>query len=180
MVGAVVAFSVFSMRATVLASWEHRDNPDIYKGDVAVRDYGEVPRELLVYAHTSGDIPAPVKEIEKAAAQLDDLRIVFRSSSTAPTASRGRGRGIPRDSKFKNVTYTSIDSEIHAAAGGDHLRQHCGALRTCSSSVNPTTRAFRITRRWFPEEYRGVDGDVLYAGLFRRFRSRPASSSTTG
>ena len=157
MVGAVVAFSVFSMRATVLASWGHRDNPDIYKGDVAVRDYGEVPRELLVYTQTSGDIPVLVKEIEKAAAQLDDpksIPIVIDSSDgfTWPWA------WYLRDSKFKNVTYTSIEPGYTPPPGAIIFASTAGAtnLQQLGESYNEGIPYHH--RRWFPEEYRGVDG----------------------
>jgi uncharacterized protein (TIGR03663 family) len=57
-VAAIAALGVFTVRATYLSSWGHPDNPFVGNpGDVATRDYGEVPVELLVYTQTSGDIP---------------------------------------------------------------------------------------------------------------------------
>ncbi len=166
MVGFVAAMTVFTMRATVLASWGHPNN--IYTGEVATRDYGEVPIELLVYTQTSGDIPVLVKEIEKAAresGQGENIPIVIDSADgfTWPWA------WYLRDSKFKNVTYTTIDAPYTPPAGAIVFATRDAATQVQTGDLYNEGIPYHH-RRWFPEEYRGKDGKYttqdFYSDLF--------------
>jgi hypothetical protein len=166
LVAAVAAFAVFSMRATVLSSWGHPNNP--YKGEVATRDYGEVPIELLVYTQTSGDIPVLIKEVEKAAAGLDDpeqIPIVVDSADgfTWPWA------WYLRDSKFKNVQFTTIEEGYTPPPGAIIFASSPGAaiIQGSPAAAGYNEGIPYHHRRWFPEEYRGKDGSYSTQDFFK-------------
>ncbi len=116
--GFVAAFSVFTLRAGVLASWGHPDNP--YKSELASRDYGEVPDELLVYTQTSGDIPVlrdkidAVREGDRQGPETAARRRLHRRLHVAvgvvPARLQGRGLHDHRP-------------ELRAAAGRDRARR---------------------------------------------------------
>ena len=163
LVGVVAAFSVFTLRATVLASWGHPNNP--YKGDVAKRDYGEVPIELLVYTQTSGDIPVLVKEIERAgkeSGQGKNIPIVIDSADgfTWPWA------WYVRDSKFKNVTFATIDDGYTPPQGAILFISQQNASKVVLGDAYNEGIPYHH-RRWFPEEYRGKDGKYSTQDFFK-------------
>jgi predicted membrane-bound mannosyltransferase/DNA-binding beta-propeller fold protein YncE len=162
LVGLVAAFSIFTLRATILSSWGHPNNP--YKGDVAKRDYGEVPIELLVYTQTSGDIPVLVKEVERAAresGQGANIPIVVDSTDgfTWPWA------WYLRDSRFKNVTYTTISAGYTPPPGAIlFVAQSNAANVQLGDAYGPGIPYHH--RRWFPEEYRGKEGKYSTQDFF--------------
>lgn len=163
MVGFVAALSVFSLRAAVLASWGHPNNP--YVGDVASRDYGEVPIELLVYTQTSGDIPALVKEVEKAAresGQGKNIPIVVDSADgfTWPWA------WYLRDSKFKQVTYLEITEPYTPPPGAIVFVSRTAAPQLKLGDGYNEGIPYHH-RRWFPEEYRGKDGQYTTQDFYK-------------
>jgi len=159
MVAAVVAFSVFTIRAGRLAAWGHPNNPFVGQpGDVATRDYGEVPTELLVYTQTSGDIPELRDRIAAYARETGlgyNQPIVVddgKDSFTWPWA------WYLRD--YKSVAYAQYDANYEPAAGAILLVSQGNA-----ANVNPLGYAPGIPyhhRRWFQEEYRGHGGDGTY------------------
>ncbi len=162
LVGLVAAFSVFTLRATVLASWGHPNNP--YKGDVAKRDYGEVPIELLVYTQTSGDIPVLVKEIERAgreSGQGKNIPVVVDSADgfTWPWA------WYLRDSKFKNVTYATVNAGYTPPPGAILFIAQANAANVVFGDGYGEGIPYHH-RRWFPEEYRGTNGQYSTRDFF--------------
>ncbi len=165
LVGLIAAFSIFSMRATVLASWGHPDSVYVNdSGPLATRDYGDVPEELLVYTQTSGDIP-----------KLMDL-ISQQARDT------GKGKNIPivvdsvdgftwpwawylRD--YKDVTYATVTDNYQPPKPGSILliaKQNAQRV-ALSGQYDPGLQYHH--RRWFPEEYRGVaDGKYTTHDFF--------------
>ena len=163
LVGLVAAFSVFTLRATVLASWGHPNNP--YKGDVAKRDYGEVPIELLVYTQTSGDIPVLVKEIERAgkeSGQGKNIPVVIDGADgfTWPWA------WYVRDSKFKNVTFATINDGYTPPQGAILFIAQSNVSKVVLGDAYNEGIPYHH-RRWFPEEYRGKDGKYSTQDFFK-------------
>jgi predicted membrane-bound mannosyltransferase/streptogramin lyase len=162
-VGIVAAFSVFSLRATVLSSWGHPDNP--YKGDVAKRDYGEVPIELLVYTQTSGDIPELVKEMKRYAAESGlgkNVPVVIDSADgfTWPWA------WYVRDSEFKSVEFKTIEDGYTPPAGAILFISQPNATKIKLGEGYGEGIPYHH-RRWFPEEYRGKDGKYSTQDFFK-------------
>jgi predicted membrane-bound mannosyltransferase/sugar lactone lactonase YvrE len=155
----IAAMSIFTLRLTVLSSWGHRDNPDLFKGDVAKRDHGEVPREMLVYTQTSGDIPVLMEEIRKAAKQSglgENIPIVVDSSDgfTWPWA------WYLRNYQFKKVEFRNIAQETNytPTPGAILLLSSAGATKVQLGDGYGQGIPY-YHRRWFPEEYRGgADG----------------------
>lgn len=164
LVGAIAAFMVFTLRAGVLASWGHPNNPYVGQpGDVAKRDYGEVPDELLVYTQTSGDVPVLFHRLEKYAKETGkgyNQPIVVDSTDgfTWPWAWYLR--------RYKSVTYT---------AAGQGFTTPQGAVMFIASSNSTSVKAGDLYepaipyhhRRWFPEAYRDVDGHYSTHDFFR-------------
>ena len=160
MVGAVAAFAVFSVRAGVLASWGHPNNP--YKGDVATRDYGDVPDELLVYTQTSGDIPVLRDSIDKAARDSNlglNMPIVVDSVDgyTWPWA------WYLRD--YKQVSYTTVGANYAPPQGAILLIARQNATNVQLNGAYQEGVPYHH-RRWFPEEYRGADGKYSSRNFF--------------
>ncbi len=164
LLGAVAAFSVFSLRAGILASWGHPNSP--YKSDLAKRDWGETPDELLVYTQTSGDIPVLRDLVEKYARETGkglDVPVVVDSADgfTWPWA------WYLRD--YKKVTYTSIGANYQPPQGAIVFATKGSAnnVQTGGNYQEPVNYAHR---RWFPEDYRGADGKYstheFFADLF--------------
>ena len=169
--GAVCAFAVFSVRAGVLASWGHPDNP--YKGDVAKRDYGDVPVELLVYTQTSGDIPVLRDQIDNAAKESNlgkNLPIVVDSVDgyTWPWA------WYLRD--YKSVSYTTISANYTPPQGAVLLISRQSATNMNLGAAYNEGVPYHH-RRWFPEEYRGADGKYSSRDFFRDLFSKSALST---
>jgi len=170
MVGAVCAFAVFSVRAGVLASWGHPDNP--YKGDVAKRDYGDVPDELLVYTQTSGDIPVLRDQIDKIARDSglgNKMPIVVDSVDgyTWPWA------WYLRD--YTDVAYTSISANYTPKQGAILLVSRQSATNVNLGGAYNEGVPYHH-RRWFPEEYRGADGKYSSRNFFSDLFSKSALS----
>ncbi len=170
MVGAVAAFSVFTIRAGQLAAWGHPNNPFVGQpGDVATRDYGEVPTELLVYTQTSGDIPELRDRIAAYARETGlgyDQPIVVDDGTdglTWPWA------WYLRD--YKSVAYTKFDENYEPPAGAILLVSQGNAANVNPLGYKPGIRYHH--RRWFQEEYRGHGTDDTYTtrDFFRDLRS---------
>jgi len=154
MIGFVAAFGVFTVRAGVLASWGHPDNPFVGQpGDVATRDYGEVPTELLVYTQSSGDIPViadMIDEYARKSGKGKDLPIVVDASE---------GRTWPwawylRD--YRNVQYPEVQADFQPPPGAVMLvgSNVASSLRLPPGAYDPGLPFHH--RRWFNENYRGV------------------------
>ncbi len=164
LVSAVAAFSVFSLRAGILAAWGHPDSPYAGQpGDVARRDHGDVPVELLVYTQTSGDIPVLRDRIAEYARKIGrgrDLPIVVdqQDGFTWPWA------WYLRD--YKSVSYANITDNYDPRQGRtDGVLPVMLILTGNVSKVNVAGYEPGITyhhRRWFPEEYRGRGADGTY------------------
>ncbi|HXK34091.1 MAG TPA: SMP-30/gluconolactonase/LRE family protein, partial [Dehalococcoidia bacterium] len=156
-VGAVAAFAVFSLRAGVLASWGHPDNPYVGNaGDVATRDYGEVPIEMLVYTQTSGDIPILRDLIDQAAADSglgSKLPIIVDSSDgfTWPWA------WYLRD--YDGVGYQDLSCDAPPDTSQQPIILAARDAGTCLQLGEGYAEGVPYHhRRWFPEEYRkGAD-----------------------
>jgi streptogramin lyase len=163
MLGAVCAFAVFSVRAGVLASWGHPDLPaPATVGDVAQRDHGDVPDELLVYTQTSGDIPVLRDQVDKAAKESglgDKLPIVVDSVDgyTWPWA------WYLRD--YKSVSYTAIAASYTPPQGAIlFISKQSATNVNLGDGYNEGVPYHH--RRWFPEEYRGADGKYSSRNFF--------------
>ena len=173
MLGAVCAFAVFSVRAGVLASWGHPDLPRPLLGDVAQRDHGDVPEELLVYTQTSGDIPILRDQVDKAAKESglgDNLPIVVDSVDgyTWPWA------WYLRD--YKSVSYTTISANYAPPQGAIlFISKQSATNVTLGEGYNEGVPYHH--RRWFPEEYRGADGKYSSRNFFSDLFSKRALGS---
>jgi sugar lactone lactonase YvrE/predicted membrane-bound mannosyltransferase len=161
-VGAVAAFSVFSLRAGLLASWGHFDSVYATDDHVATADHGDVPVEMLVYTQTSGDIPVLRDNIDKVAKQSGkgrSLPIVVDSADgfTWPWA------WYLRD--YKSVSYTSISANYQPPAGAVLLIGK-DSVQNVQLGANYQQGIPYHHRRWFPEEYRGADGKYSTRDFF--------------
>lgn len=155
-VGAVSAFSIFTLRAGILAAWGHPDDPNPYlKGSVlAKRDYGDVPDELLVYTQTSGDIPVLRDKIEKYAKESGlgkNVPIVVDSADgyTWPWA------WYLRD--YKAVQYPQVTANFQPPPNSIVLANKNNAVNVQTNGAYGEPITYHH-RRWFPEAYRGADG----------------------
>jgi hypothetical protein len=160
LLGAVAAFSVFSLRAGILASWGHPNSP--YKSDLAKRDWGETPDELLVYTQTSGDIPVLRDLVEKYARETGkglDVPVVIDSADgfTWPWA------WYLRD--YKKVTYTSIGANYQPPQGAIVFATK-GSANNVQTGGNYQEPVNYEHRRWFRGLLR-VDAST-YARVLRR------------
>lgn len=161
LVGFVAAFSVFTVRASLLASWGHPNSP--YLGDIAARDYGDVPVEVLVYTQTSGDIPELMKDIEayaRESGQGKDTPVVVDAVDgyTWPWAWYLRN--------YRNVSYPTITDNFQPEPGSILL---IGDANTSKLSLGGQWGEGipYFHRRWFPESYRGADGAYSTRDFFR-------------
>ncbi len=159
MVGAVAALSVFTVRTGELAAWGHPDNPFVGQpGDVATRDYGEVPTELLVYTQTSGDIPELRNRIADYARETGlgyDQPIVVDDGNdglTWPWA------WYLRD--YTAVSYQKYTADYNPPAGAILLVSQANATNVNPLGYKPGIRYHH--RRWFQEENRGHGTDETY------------------
>ncbi|TAK71498.1 MAG: TIGR03663 family protein [Dehalococcoidia bacterium] len=166
LIGFVAAAGVFTVRASVLASWGHPDDPYISK--LAPRDYGETPDELLVYTQTSGDIPVLADKIGQYARDSrkgKGLLIVVDSSEgyTWPWA------WYLRD--YKNVQYQAIGPNYSPPKGAIVLvhKNNAGNVQPGPDYGPPVNYAHR---RWFPEDYRGADQKYSTHDFFRDLFSK--------
>jgi sugar lactone lactonase YvrE len=173
MVGAVAAFAVFTFRAAYLASWGH---PDLQPGildTVARRDHGDVPVEMLVYTQTSGDIPILQGQIDKAARQSGlgkKMPIVVDSTDgyTWPWA------WYLRD--YTAVSYTTI-SQGYTPPQGAILLIARGNASNANLGTGYNEGIPYHHRRWFPEEYRGDNGQYSPQDFFKDVFSASAWSN---
>lgn len=155
LVGACAAFTVFSLRAAVLASWGHPDNPYIGSTGLATRDYGEVPTELLVYTQTSGDIPVlrdRLAEYSRKTGLGNNQPVVVDSTDgfTWPWAWYLRN--------YTDVAYAEVKNDYVPKPGAVLFVSNAqGQLNSLAGKYEPGIQYHH--RRWFPEEYRG-DGGV--------------------
>lgn len=175
LVGAVAAFSVFSLRAGVLASWGHPDSPYVNEpGGLATRDYGDVPVELLVYTQTSGDIPVLRDKIARYAREsgLDEkVPIVVDAIDgyTWPWA------WYLRD--YTAVTWATItDNYTPPTPGAILLISKANAPKVNLGGQYEEGLPYHH-RRWFPEEYRGVNGAYSTRDFFGDLVSSSAISN---
>ena len=170
MAGAVCAVAVFSAHAAVLASWGHPNLPRTLVGDVAKRDHGDVPDELLVYTQTSGDIPVLQAQVDKAAKESglgDKLPIVVDSVDgyTWPWA------WYLRD--YKSVSYTTISANYTPPQGAILFISKASATNVVTGDAYNEGVPYHH-RRWFPEEYRGADGKYSSRNFFSDLFSKSA------
>lgn len=163
-VGAVAAFSVFSLRAGVLASWGHPDSPYVNEpGGLATRDYGDVPVELLVYTQTSGDIPVlrdKIAEYARVTGLDENVPIVVDAIDgyTWPWA------WYLRD--YKAVTWATVtDNYTPPTPRAILLIGEANARRLNLGGQYEEGIPYHH-RRWFPEEYRGVGGQYSTRDFF--------------
>ena len=173
-VGLVAAFSMFSIRAAVLASWGHGGLTTKELGEFSAandrRDHGDVPVELLVYTQTSGDIPTLMNKIDQFArdsGQGKNTKIVVDSTDgfTWPWA------WYLRD--YKNVEYPAIQPDYQAPANAIVI-----ANKNNASDVHVTGDYDQTPfhhRRWFPEDYRGADGKYSSRDFFKDLFSGESS-----
>jgi sugar lactone lactonase YvrE len=155
LVGAVAAFSIFSLRAGVLASWGHPDSPYVGNpGDIAQRDYGEVPTELLVYTQSSGDIPIlrdQIAEYARNSGLGKNVEIVVDATD---------GFSWPwawylRD--YRRVGYPTVNAQYQPQPNAIILAAQANASSVqLNGDYDPGVPYHH--RRWFPEEYRTDDG----------------------
>jgi len=160
LVGFVAAISVFSLRTTILASWGHPNNP--YRGDLASRDYGEVPDELLVYTQTSGDIPVLMDRIDEFARESNrglDTPIVVDAADgyTWPWAWYLR--------HYKRVAYATITDNYQPEQGAVLLIEDANTSKL-NLGGNWGQGIPYQHRRWFPETYRGSGGTYSARDFF--------------
>jgi predicted membrane-bound mannosyltransferase/DNA-binding beta-propeller fold protein YncE len=164
MVAAVAAFSVFSLRAGLLAAWGHPNNP--YVGEdpnLAQRDHGEVPVELLVYTQTSGDIPKLRDRIDRLARESGlghTLPIVVDSSDgyTWPWAWYLRN--------YRTVTWATVEPN-YVPPQGAVLLINTNHVNNVQLGGGYETGIDYHHRRWFPETYRGKNGMYDTHDFFR-------------
>ncbi len=173
MAGAVCAFAVFSVHAAVLASWGRPDLPRTLVGDVARRDHGDVPNELLVYTQTSGDIPVLQDQVDKAARESglgNKLPVVVDSVDgyTWPWA------WYLRD--YKSVSYTAISANYTPPQGAILFISKTSATNVVLGDAYNEGVPYHH-RRWFPEEYRGADGKYSSRDFFSDLFSTSALST---
>ena len=166
LIGFIAAFGVFTVRAGVLASLGHPNDP--YNSALASRDYGETPDELLVYTQTSGDIPVLVDKINQYAKETNkglNLPIVVDSSEgyTWPWA------WYLRD--YKAVSYATIGANYSPPKGAILLvhKNNAANVQAGSEYAPPVNYAHR---RWFPEDYRGADQKYSSQDFFRDLLSK--------
>ncbi len=174
-VGAVAAFSVFSLRAGVLASWGHPDSPHVNEpGGLATRDYGDVPVELLVYTQTSGDIPVlrdKIAEYARTSGLDENVPIVVDAIDgyTWPWA------WYLRD--YKAVTWATITDNYTAPNPGSILLISKASAPKLNLGGQYDEGLPYHHRRWFPEEYRGADGAYSTRDFFSDLVSSSAISN---
>jgi predicted membrane-bound mannosyltransferase/sugar lactone lactonase YvrE len=173
--GLIAAFSIFSLRAGVLASWGHPDSPWVSDpGDPnhATRDYGVVPDELLVYTQTSGDIPKIRDRIAQIAresglgAQLP-IAVDTNSGFSWPWA------WYLRDPYYKNVTWADFGANWQPTQPGQIVISHSSNASSINLGDGYEPGITIHHRRWFPEEYRnGSNGAYTTHDFFRDVVSR--------
>ncbi len=159
MVAAIAALGVFTIRAGELAAWGHPDNPFVGQpGDVATRDYGEVPLELLVYTQTSGDIPVLRDRIAAYSREVSgkgfDQAIVVDGTDGFTWPWAWYLRDYP-------VSYATVSDDYQPPAGAILLIEQSNAQNLRLPGYEPGIRYHH--RRWFHEEYRGNGTDNSYS-----------------
>jgi len=162
LVGFVAAAGVFTLRAAVLASWGHPDNTTYIDSVLTKSDHGEVPDELLVYTQTSGDIPALANKIADYAKQTGkglDLPIAVDSADgyTWPWA------WYLRD--YRKVSYAGMDASYTPPDGAIVLASKSDAQNVVVGGKYGQPIPYHH-RRWFPEDYRGADGQYSSRNFF--------------
>ncbi|HYM14994.1 MAG TPA: hypothetical protein VEZ14_05505, partial [Dehalococcoidia bacterium] len=163
LVGFVAALSVFTLRAGILASWGHPNiNPAYIDSSLQTTDHGEVPDELLVYTQTSGDIPALAQKIADYAKQTGkgkNLPIAVDSVDgyTWPWAWYLRN--------YHNVSYATMTSGYTPPSGAVVLASKDDASNVQLGGNYGQPIPYHH-RRWFPEDYRGADGQYSSQNFF--------------
>jgi uncharacterized protein (TIGR03663 family) len=139
----VGGLALMSVRAAVVASFEH----------------GDVPREMLVYTQSSPDVPDVMERIEEVAFTSGlgyDLPVVVDTTYTWPWA------WYLRD---YSVAYDGMGEEFSPAEGAVLL-----VARENEMKVEPFLDRyqepvpFRL-RSWFPESYRAIGRDNLWLAI---------------
>jgi uncharacterized protein (TIGR03663 family) len=169
-VGVVAAFTIFSLRAGVLASWGHHDSPYLKDSVLATHDYGDVPDELLVYTQTSGDIPVlrdKIAQWGRDSGKGNAVPIVVDSTDgyTWPWAWYLR--------HYTSVQYPTIGANYQPPAGSIVLSSKTNAANVQGGGLYADPVPYHH-RRWFPEEYRGADGKYSSRNFFRDLFSTSA------
>ncbi|MDP9235998.1 MAG: TIGR03663 family protein [Chloroflexota bacterium] len=154
-VGAVAAFTVFSLRAGILASWGHPNPNPLLKGSVlAQRDYGDVPDELLVYTQTSGDIPVLRDKIDQYAKETG------LGAQTPIVVDSSDGYSWPWAWYLRHYTaaqYPQIGPNYQPPLNAIVLASKTNAGNVQAGGLYDEPVPYHH-RRWFPEQYRGDDG----------------------
>jgi len=169
LVGFVAALSIFTLRASILASWGHPDNKTNIDSTLATRDYGEVPDELLVYTQTSGDIPVLAQKIADYARQTGkglNLPIAVDSVDgyTWPWAWYLR--------KYKSVAYTDMSGGSYTPTPGAVVLVSKNDAANVVLGGDYGDPIPYHHRRWFPETYRGANGQYSSRDFFRDLFSK--------
>jgi predicted membrane-bound mannosyltransferase/sugar lactone lactonase YvrE len=163
LVGFVAAASVFTLRAGILASWGHPDNTTYLDSVLTTKDHGEVPDELLVYTQTSGDIPALMSRIDAYAKQSGlgknlPIEVDPIDGYTWPWAWYLRN--------YKAVNYPSMSSAYTPPEHAVVLASKDDAQNVQVGGAYGQPIPYHH-RRWFPEEYRGADGQYSSRNFFQ-------------
>jgi uncharacterized protein (TIGR03663 family) len=163
LVGACAALSVFSLRAAILASFGHPDLSPTILDTIARKDHGDVPVELLVYTQTSGDIPilqSKIDQYAKESGQGENTAIVVDSTDgyTWPWAWYLR--------HYKKVTWVTVTAGYTPPSPNAILLISKSNASNVQLGGNYSEGTTYHHRRWFPEDYRGIDGKYSTRDFF--------------
>jgi len=163
LVGGCAALSVFSLRAGILASFGHPDLSPSIMDTLARKDHGDVPVELLVYTQTSGDIPIlrdKIGQYAKESGQDKNVSIVVDSTEgyTWPWA------WYLRD--YTKVSWTGITAGYTPPTANSILLIDKSNANNVQLGGNYGEGITYHHRRWFPEDYRGIDGKYSTRDFF--------------
>lgn len=166
----IAALFVFTLRASVLASWGHPNLPYLSAGE---RDHGDTPVEMLVYTQTSPDIPRLMSEISRLAEQSGlgkDLPVVVdqTDSFSWPWAWYLR--------EYKKVSFITPTDGYTPPAGAVLLINKSNISRLNLQGANLSQGVPYRHRWWFPETYRGLTTPKFFKmlrekGTWSRWRS---------
>jgi len=140
----IALLAAFSMRTTILATYDH----------------GDVPREFLFYTQTSPDVPDVVERVDRiaqASGRRNSLRVQVDRSDPWPWAWYFRDYDVTFDEMGKDFRPDAHSVLLVGAQNETYSNAYIDSYQP----AQPYT-----LRWWFPEDYRGIsEGKNLAEGI---------------